>query len=196
MLPQAYIIPAEWSEIANRLRLHGVQVNRLTEPIEIKVKTYKFRDFSFKLTPTEGRTMVNTSYDEIDETRLFYKGSFVVPMDQRTAKIIAAALEPASQGSFLEWGFFNQIFEQKEYSESYVMETMARKMLTENPDLKEEFEKKMQTEEGFRQSPQKILNWFYSKTPYWDQRMGIYPVGKIYESTTISTLKNIALPVD
>lgn len=195
-LPEAYIIPAEWADIASRLRLHDVRVNRLTEPIEIKITTYKFRDFSFKPAPVEGRTMVNTSYDEIDETRLFPKGSFVVPMDQRTAKIIAAALEPASQGSFLEWGFFNQIFEQKEYSESYVMETMARKMLAENPDLKKELEQKMQTEEGFRQSPQRILNWFYSKTPYWDQRLAIYPIGKIYESNTISTLKNIAIPVD
>ncbi|MBK6967383.1 MAG: M14 family metallopeptidase [Bacteroidales bacterium] len=196
MLPDAYMIPAEWALIADRLRLHGVKISRLTEATEIKVKSYKFRDYEFRQMPYEGRQMVNTKYDEIEETRKFEKGSFVVSLDQRTARVIAGALEPAASGSFVEWGFFNQIFEQKEYSESYVMETMARKMLADNPALKKEFEEKMNIDVSFSKDPQQILNWFYSRTPYWDNRFAIYPVAKIYGNSGISELRKISVPLD
>lgn len=196
LLPAAYIIPAEWSLIAERLRLHGVRINRLTEASKIKVKSYKFRDFEFRKTPYEGRQMVNTEYDEIEEIREFAKGSFIIPMDQRTARVIAAALEPASPGSFVEWGFFNQVFEQKEYSESYVMESMAREMLVKDPELKKEFEMKMSSDKNFSTDQEKILNWFYSKTPYWDNRLAIYPIGKIYDNASLSGLRKISVAVD
>lgn len=196
ILPAAYIIPAEWGLVAERLRLHGVKINRLTEATEVIVKSYKFRDFEFRKTPYEGRQMVTTAYDEIEESRKFMKGSFVITMDQRTARVIAAALEPASPGSFVEWGFFNHIFEQKEYSESYVMESMAREMLAKDPELKKEFETKMSSDKSFSTDPEKILNWFYSKTPYWDNRLAIYPIGKIYDNASLSGLRKISVPVD
>ncbi len=196
LLPGAYIIPAEWALVAERLRLHGVKISRLTEATDIKVKSYRFRDFEFRKTPYEGRQMVTTAYDEIEETRKFMKGSFVVSMDQRTARVIAAVLEPASPGSFVEWGFFNQIFEQKEYSESYVMETMAREMLAKNPELKREFEAKLSNDKKFSSDPQEMLNWFYSKTPYWDSRLAVYPVGKIYDNSILSGLRKISVPMD
>jgi hypothetical protein len=61
-------------------------------------------------------------------------------MNQRTARVIAHILEPKAPDSYLYWGFFDAIFEQKEYAESYVMESLARKMLAEDPELKKEFE--------------------------------------------------------
>ena len=80
----------------------------------------------------------------------------------------------------LQWGFFNAVFEQKEYSESYVMETMARQMMLENPELKKEFELKKSSEADFNNNQQKIINWFYSKSPYWDKNLNMYPVGRIF----------------
>ncbi|MFH1119318.1 MAG: M14 family metallopeptidase [Bacteroidota bacterium] len=194
MLPAAYIIPAEWVLIVERLKLHGVKISRLTEATDVLVNSYKFHDFDFRKTSFEGRQMVTTAYDEIEESRKFMKGSFVVSMDQRTAKVIAAALEPASPGSFVEWGFFNQIFEQKEYSESYVMESMAREMLAKDPELKKEFETKMSSDKNFSTDPEKILNWFYSKTPYWDKNFLNYPVGRVFDKSTIIYLRKISVP--
>lgn len=195
-LPEAYIIPVEWKLIAERLKLHGVKIDQLTEPAEIKVKSYKFRDYEFKKAPYEGRQMVTTKYDDIEESRKFAKGSFIVFTDQRTARVIAAALEPASAGSFVEWGFFNQVFEQKEYSETYVMETMAREMMEKDPELRKEFEAKKNSDPDFAKSQWNMLNWFYSKTPYWDNRFNIYPIGKVYDKTAITFLRKISLPMD
>ena len=50
-------------------------------------------------------------------------------------------LEPAGPDSALQWGFFDSIFEQKEYGEAYVLESLAREMMAKDPKLKAEFEK-------------------------------------------------------
>jgi len=193
-LPEAYIIPVEYTNVADILKLHGIVTDRLTEPTEIMVKSYKFRDYEFRKTPYEGRQMVTTQYDETEETRKFPKGSIIVLMNQRTARVIASILEPAASGSFVEWGFFNQIFEQKEYSETYVMEKMAREMLEKDPQLKKEFLEKMAKDTEFSKDQWNILNWFYSRTPYWDKQFLNYPVGRIFDKTTITYLRKISLP--
>ncbi len=46
-------------------------------------------------------------------------------------------LEPDAPDSLLFWGFFNSIFEQKEYGEGYMLEKLARDMLAKDEKLKE-----------------------------------------------------------
>lgn len=194
LLPEAYIIPAEWAEVINRMKLHGIKMDILTEPAEITVKSYKFKDYEFRRTPNEGRQMVKTGLTDTEETRAFPVGSVIVKTNQRTAKVIAAILEPSASGSYVEWGFFNAVFEQKEYSETYVMEKMAREMLEKSPELRKEFEA-LKSEPDFISNQWNILNWFYSKTPYWDQQFLKYPVGKIYDDQVLNQLRKISAPL-
>ncbi len=90
-------------------------------------------------------------------------------------------LEPDAPDSLIRWGFFDAIFEQKEYADERVMELMAREMMARDPELKEEFEKKVQTDAAFAGSPTERLDFFYQRTPYYDERLNIYPVGRIFE---------------
>lgn len=196
ILPEAYIIPAEWTEVINRMKLHGIKMDLLTQAAEVKVKSYKFRDFDFRKTPNEGRHMVTTEVDDIEETRVFPAGSAIVHTNQRTAKVIAGILEPLAPGSFVEWGFFNAVFEQKEYSESYVMETMAREMLEKDPEIKKAFEEQKSGNPDFGISQWDILNWFYSQTPYWDKNFLKYPVGKITDAANLNSLRKISVPAE
>ena len=110
-------------------------------------------------------------------------------MNQRTAKVIANILEPDARDSFVYWGFFNAIFERKEYVESYVMEEYARMMLASDPNLKSEFEHKIQSDSTFAADPSQILMWFYQKSPYWDDHINRYPVGRIMDRKILSTLE-------
>lgn len=185
-LPQAYIIPPQWNKVIKRLKLHGVKMYKLEEPTSIKVESYKFSDVKWRNSPYEGRHMVRDfEYKNITEEREYPAGSVVVDMNQRTARIIAHILEPKAQDSFIQWGFFNAIFEQKEYSETYVMEKMAREMLEENPELRKRFEQKKNEDPGFAQSQWDMLNWFYKQTPYWDEKKNVYPVGRIMEREVV-----------
>ncbi|MFZ4464445.1 MAG: M14 family metallopeptidase [Bacteroidales bacterium] len=179
-LPEAYIIPAEWQDIIERLKLHGIKMIPIENEETKKVEIYVFTKNEWQKTPYEGRfRMSKIKYDKKVSMITYSTGSVIVPMDQPLAKIIAHMLEPDGNGSFLEWGFFNQIFEQKEYAESYVMEPLARKMLDSIPGLRTEYEHKMQSDSLFAKDSWEQLNWFYSKTPWWDTHYKVYPIGRI-----------------
>jgi hypothetical protein len=70
------------------------------------------------------------------------------------------------------------------------MEPMAEKMLQETPGLREEFEQMKKQDTSFASSSFLMLNWFYSKTPYWDPAKNIYPVGRIYDRFVVDKLVN------
>ncbi len=188
-LPEAYIIPAEWQSVIERLSWHGISFRRLKKAAELEISSYRFEDVSWQKQPYEGRQIAQFKTKKITEERVFPAGSVVIDMNQRTAKVIANILEPDARDSFVYWGFFNAIFERKEYVESYVMEEYARMMLASDPNLKSEFEHKIQSDSTFAADPSQILMWFYQKSPYWDDHINRYPVGRIMDRKILSTLE-------
>ena len=52
-------------------------------------------------------------------------------------------------------------------------------LLKENPSLNEEFEQWKRENPDAASVTWYQLNWFFSKSPYWDERKNIYPVGRI-----------------
>jgi len=181
ILPDAYIIPVEWTNVISKLKLHGIEYTTLPEAKEFEIKTYKFSNVSFANYPYEGRQMVQSfKMEEISMNKLYSAESVIVPVDQRTAKLIAHLFEPEGPDSFLQWGFFNSIFERKEYVETYVMEKMAREMIKENPQLLEEYEQALKDNPEIYSNQWAKIFWFFERTPYWDQLKNLYPVGKIY----------------
>jgi hypothetical protein len=67
--------------------------------------------------------------------------------------LIVYLFEPKSDDSYLAWGFFNQIFEQKEYYEDYVMERLAPDILKNDPQLKKDFEEKLAIRRKIQKRP-------------------------------------------
>lgn len=187
-LPEAYIIPTEWKSVIDKLQFHGIKTRILTKDTRLKVTSYKFRNYKWKSTSYEGRQTVDTECDLIEDERIFPQGSVLIDMNQRAARVIAYLLEPQASGSLLWWGYFNAIFEQKEYSENYVMEAMARKMLKDDPALETEYQKKRAEDPKFGQDPDEVLNWFYKKSPYWDKQKDVYPVGRIMDRNVVNNL--------
>lgn len=180
-LPKAYILPPEWLDVINILKLHGIKLKTITTPLTLLVQSYKFKNPKWQTTTNEGRhQLISFNMDSIQEDRTYPVGSVMIDMNQPAARIIAYLLEPKASGSLFFWGFFNTVLEQKEYAESYVIETMAREMLKKDAKLKMEFDQKKIAEPEFANNPRAILNWFYSKTPYWDSHLNVYPVGKIF----------------
>ncbi len=181
-IPEAYIIPVEWKEVIDRLEMHGVKIHRSLKDTMVRVSSYKFSNPKWQSNPYEGRhPLTNFELQEITEDRLIPSGSAVIDMNQPGARIIVHILEPNGNGSYLYWGFFDPVFEQKEYAENYVIEDMAQKIFANHSLLNAEFRKKKSTDTVFAKSPDLILNWLYSQTPYWDSRKDVYPVSKIFD---------------
>jgi hypothetical protein len=190
-LPEAYLIPPQYSMIIERMQLHGIKMKALKQETSCEVRSSRFRNVRWQQRSYEGHHKLTYELVDTIEKRTFPAGTMLVDMDQRTARVIAHLLEPASPDSYAAWGFFDACMEQKEYSESYVMETMARDMMSRNPALKVEFEQKKATDKVFASDPDAMLNWFYSKSPYWDSQFNLYPVGRIVHRKQLEGIRTL-----
>lgn len=178
-LPKYYIIPREWVELVDRLKLHGVVVNRFLKNEQVIVEQYKFSEVHFPGNSFEGRFMPTFKYEIVVDSIVANKGDYLVPLNQRTLGIITHLLEPGANDSFVRWGFLNSIFERKEYYEDYAMGPIAEKMLRENPKLNEEFQKLLSEDEEFRNSQRRRLDYFYERSPYFDEKYNLYPIYRV-----------------
>ncbi len=179
--PIAYIIPKEYSNIVDLLKLHGVKVEIVDREKKVFVEKIKFKNVKFPSYPYEGRFLPQYEFETFIDSVKVATGAFYVPTNQRTLGVIIHLLEPLGPDSFVKWGFFNSIFEQKEYYEEYSMEPIASKMAEDNPNLKEEFLKKVEEDEKFRNSARLRLDFFYQRSPYFDKQLNVYPVMRVIE---------------
>jgi murein tripeptide amidase MpaA len=181
--PLYYIVPSQWQEVINVLHAHGIKFQRSEKSLTIEVESYRLTEPKWSASSFESRNTVSYKTVPIKETRTFPANSVIVPLEQEAANVAIHLLEPDSQDSFAYWGFFNAIFEQKEYGEAYVVEKLAREMLARDANLRKEFEEKLK-DEKFAKSPSARLNFFYTRSPYFDKRIGLYPVGRITTKIT------------
>lgn len=183
IVPSQYIIPKEFSHLIDIIKLHGVNIEVLNKNSKITVERTRFRNVKFTQVPYEGRTQPEYEIENFVESVEVPEGTFIISTNQRTLPIIVHLLEPKSPDSFVKWGFFNSVFERKEYFEAYSMEPIARKMAEENPAVKEEFLKKVESDETFRANTRARLNFFYERSPYFDKQFNLYPVMKTINKT-------------
>jgi len=186
--PDAYYIPAGWRHIAEKLRLHGIELETLDEPTTVDVEMYRLPDaglsgggssFDHRSVAYEGRVRVGPGEPRVERRSLqLPAGSFRAGTDQPLGDLLVMLLEPTSPDSFFQWGFFLEILTQPEYAEAYVMEPMARAMLEADPALKRTFEQKLESDPDFAADPRARLDWFYRKTPYFDSRYRLYPIAR------------------
>ena len=166
-------------DVIELLKLHGLTFQTTKEATTIEIESYRFVEVKWASGPFEGRLMPSFKVEVVRERRTFPAGSVIIPLAQSAAKVAINLLEPEAPDSLVHWGFFNATFEQKEYGEDYVVEKLAREMLEKDPKLREEYEKKLAGDANFASNPRARLQFFYRRSPYWDQQMNLYPVGRI-----------------
>jgi len=185
--PLGYIVPPQWTEVIDLAIAHGLRCERLVEPVTGEFESYRFEDVTFPARSFEGRFEPKYTTVPVVERRTYLPGSLVVRLDQPDAKVAVFLFEPEAPDSLVSWGFFNAIFEQKEYAEHYVMERIAREMLEASPEVRAAFEKRVSEDRKFAASPRARLNFFYRRSPWWDDHMNLYPIARITGPLTAKT---------
>jgi murein tripeptide amidase MpaA len=175
--PTAYWVPPSWREVIALLDLHGIRYERITAPRDVDVTMYRFSDPQYATPQFEGHVRVTAATASERHRERFPVGSIRVPTDQDLGTLAVLLLEPSSPDSLFQWGFFHSILSPTEYVEGYIMEPMAERMLAEDPKLEEEFRKKVESDETFR-DPRARLQWLYERTPFYDERARLYPIGR------------------
>jgi hypothetical protein len=180
-LPRAgYLIPAELAELVGaKLRLHDLTFRTLSAAAPASaVKVFRATARTFRPEPYEGRQTVQVEGRWQDEQVPLGAGALFVPVAQRGGRLVAHLLEPTGPDSLLAWGFFNAIFEQKEYMEDYVTEQIAEQQLAADPTLRAEFLAKLR-EPAFARDPAQRLHFFYQRHPSFDGQQNRYPIYRL-----------------
>jgi hypothetical protein len=176
--PKAFWIPSAYRDVIQRLQIHGITMEVITAPEEMDVSMYRISDYKFSTSPLEGHFTVSGKVNREKRKETFYPGSVRIDLDQPLGDLAILLLNPESPDSFFQWGFFPEIFTRTEYIESYAIEPLAQKMLAEDPKLAAEFEQKKRDEPAFASDQHSVYQWFYSRSPYFDARWLLYPVGE------------------
>lgn len=178
-VPKGYYVPAEWSEVIERLALHGVRTERTTRELRGEFSTYRLTEPKWSTAPFEGRLTVDFRVTPVKEKRVIPAGSVYVPMNQRAARVALNLLEPAAPDSLVRWGFLNAIFEQKEYFSDYVFEPIAQEMARRHPELLAEFNARVKADARFAGNPRARLQWWYERSPYLEPDKNAYPIVRV-----------------
>jgi len=177
--PQAgYLVPAAHATwVGAKLSQHGIVFRKMDAPLaNAPVETWRADSFRFASQSFEGHQRLTADGVWKADHQDLAAGALFVPIDQPKARLVMALLEPDAPDSLLQWGEFNNAFEQKEYMEAYVAEDVARAMLAKDPALKAAFAQKLRDDPAFAADPQARLDFFYHRAPSWDARFGLYPV--------------------
>ncbi|HYE42798.1 MAG TPA: M14 family metallopeptidase [Caulobacteraceae bacterium] len=177
--PDAYWVPATKPEVIERLRVHGIRMEAIDQPRTVSVEMLRLKDVKPAAQASEGHVQMTGSVaGRTRRNEVYPAGSVRVPTDQPLGQLAMLLLEPESDESLFGWGFFPEITQRTEYIEGYAIAPMAERMLAADSALKAEFEAKLAADPEFARNPDARLSWFYERTPFFDDRWLLYPVGR------------------
>ncbi|MBU1345467.1 MAG: M14 family metallopeptidase [Alphaproteobacteria bacterium] len=177
--PTAYWVPAYRTDLIERLRITGLSMETLDAPRTVQVEMLRLIDPTIATRANEGHLQM--SVKEVQTERrdwTWAPGSVRVPTDQPLGDIAVLMLEPQSQESFFAWGLFAEVTSRVEYIEGYAIAPLAEAMMAADLALKSEFEAKLAADPAFAANGDARLAWFYQRTPFYDDRYRLYPVGR------------------
>jgi hypothetical protein len=180
-VPKYYLIPSAWHEVIERLKAIGIRMTTLDTDTLIEVESSYLKDPQFANRPYEGRFMVS-DFTEVrkEQQRLFYKGDYIISLEDNNAFLLVSLLEPRAVDSYLRWGFFHSIFQRKEYFSTYVYEDTAEELLEASPELKKEFEEWKRAHPNEVMNPYQVLDFIYKRSNFYEPEHLRYPVARIH----------------
>jgi len=183
--PRGYLVLPGWPQIEARLAGHGFRVERVTDPAELDVETMRLAAPEPAKAPYQGLTAVTAKVARQTEHRKIPAGALWVPADQPDFELAVQLLEPESPDSLLAWGLLSTVFEQKEYISPQVLEGIVAEKL-KDPKLAAEWQEALK-DEAFAKDPAARSRWWYRRTPYCDETVGLLPVFRVMRAPGLKT---------
>lgn len=178
--PRGYLVLPGWPQIEQRLRSHGLRVERLGQPAEMEVETIRVSDPKFAERSYQGLHGVRAKAERRTERRTIPAGALWVPADQPDFAVAVQLFEPEAPDSLVSWGLLSSVFEQKEYIDTRVLEGLVAEMM-KDPKTAAEFQEAMK-DEKFAKDPFGRYLWWYRRTPHWDATLGLLPVYRVMQA--------------
>jgi murein tripeptide amidase MpaA len=175
-VPKGYYIPRHLTSVIDLLKVHGVRVTPLAQPITAEFEVTRFDNVTFAAQPFEGRFIPSFESTAITAKQTVPAGTFYVPSNQPLAKLAINLLEPQAPDSVVRWGLLNGIFELKEYASDYIFEPLAEKMLAADAKLRADFDAALAASPALASNPRARLMWLYKRSPFHETDKDVYPI--------------------
>jgi hypothetical protein len=173
--PRGYVLLPGWPTIEDRLRAHGLRMEKIDSPVNAEVETIRVSEPKFASAPYQGLTsLTSMKVDRRAERRRIPAGAIWIPADQPGFEVAVQLLEPDAPDSLMAWGLLSTIFERKEWIDGPELERIATEML-KNPKVAGEWQKALADPDFARNSAARY-DWWSRRTPYWDETIGLMPV--------------------
>ena len=102
--PEAYVIGSDQTEIINKLKTLGIEVDFLDAEKQLNVESYVIEDYYRNPFKYEKMKLQKVSVDLKNEELSFPEGTAIVYMSQKRANLIPELLEPEAPNSFVSFG--------------------------------------------------------------------------------------------
>lgn len=175
-VPTAYWIPPQYQDVIERLEIHGVKMTRISSSKKLELQQLVASDPQIAAKSFEGRVGVTATFTPQWQQIELAPGSVRVSTDQPLGALAVALLQPQAPDSFFSWGFFHGMFERTEYFETYAMIPWIEQQLAADPKLKQQFEQAVTADPQLKKDGRARLNWFYQRSPFYDQHYLKYPI--------------------
>ncbi|KQN91953.1 carboxypeptidase [Sphingomonas sp. Leaf67] len=176
-LPTAWWVPATLPHVIDLLKLHGIRYETVDATRTLDLDMARATEPKLQAA-SEGHVPLDATivHERCRET--MPPGSVRVPADQPLGLLAAFLLEPESEDGVLAWNMAPAMLARTEYIEGYAIAPLADRMLATDPKLKAEFDAKLAADPAFARDATARLQWFYARTPYYDARYLLYPIGR------------------
>ena len=179
-LPAAYLIPRGWHHVIDLMKLHGVRMKVIENSTPFDAEVYYLEQVSTATKPYEGHYF----HDEVkvsikSEDIVAEPGDVLIPIEQPKARYVVETLEPQATDSFFRWNFFDTVLQQKESFSPYVFEETAARILKNDDELKDRFERRLHDDKEFASNPAEQLSFLYRHSAHYESAHRRYPIVRI-----------------
>lgn len=186
-VPKAYLIPLAYTEVLERLKWNGVEMDTLINEQHkdhkvgvYSIKKYKTSSSAYESHYLHSNIELSKEMMSFGEALRYPEQKYVlVKMNQAANRYIFEMLEPQGKDSFFAWNFFDGILQQKEHFSPYVFEDIAAQILEENPALRKELEDKKANNEEFAKNAYLQLEFVYKNSIHHEKTYLKYPVFRV-----------------
>jgi dipeptidyl-peptidase-4 len=106
--PAAYVIGIPDLDIPDKLRQHGLVVERLTEAATLEVEAFRVKELKSDERAYQGHHLNQVKGEYAVERKEFPAGTLIIPTAQPLGGLAAYLLEPESDDGLLVWNFFDR----------------------------------------------------------------------------------------
>jgi len=186
--PRGYLVLPGWPVIERRLHDHGLRVLRLTQEARVNAETIRIskRPRAEGARSTyQGLSLISVDVERSAGLRQVPEGALWIPADQPDFEVAVQLLEPEAADSLVSWGLLSIVMERKEYMDSLKLEQLVPELLRD-PATREAWEAALK-DDDFASDPSARWAWWYRRTEYWDETVGLLPVLRVMDAPDLST---------